>query len=309
MTLVSDASASGSSAVKFNAPVVTPPAGSCVGVANTPGGADPWGGCWPGAHNTGYPQGLTGDTRTPVTLTNYTGSCTIAAGTTVVIDSKNVNCSSQGLFVYGNLTIRNSKVRGVVYENSNSAVLSITDSEIDGGQQTTFPTIGGAQNITVKRVNAYGGQHTVMCYGNCDVQDSWLHDQFEAGTEPHQNAFLSNDGQNFVIRHNTAHCTATGCTGDISFTNDGLQRNAVIDRNLFMPTPGSYCIYPGSGPKNNPMYEFTVTDNIFKRGSNNRCATYGPVYAFDTPNNTPGTSGYKNVWSNNKWEDGAIVNY
>lgn len=57
-----------------------------------------------------------------------------------------------------------------------------------------------------------------------------------------------------------------------------------------------------------PLYQFTVTNNVFKRGANNKCATYGPVYAWDTPNNNPGTSGYLNVWSNNKWEDGVVLN-
>src|SRR5580693_2614543 len=38
---------------------------SCAGAPNTPGGPDPWGGCWPGSSNTG-PQ-------TGTVLTRYTG--------------------------------------------------------------------------------------------------------------------------------------------------------------------------------------------------------------------------------------------
>lgn len=304
--IITDASASGGSATKFTATVTG--GGCATSTPNVPDGPDPWGGCWPGPANTGYPRGLPGDTRSPVTLTNYTGACTIRAGATAVIDSKNVDCSSEGLFVYGTLTVKNSYVKGIIYQNSETAVLTVIDSEVDGGNQGVFPTLGGANNITVTRVNAYGGQHTIQCYGNCVVEDSYLHDQFEEGSEPHQNAFLSNSGENYTLRHNTTHCTTTGCTANIAFTDDGVTRNAVIDKNLLMPTPGSYCMYPGTGPKNNPMYQFTVTNNVFKRGANNKCATYGPVYAWDAPNNNPGTSGYQNVWSNNKWEDGTVIN-
>ena len=233
-SIVVDSTASGTHAVKFGNGATT---ASCPAAANTPGGADFWGGCWPGAFNTGYPHGLPGDTRTPVTLTSYTGSCTVAAGTTVTIDSKNVDCSSEGLFVYGTLTVKNSKVTGEIYENSDSAVLTVQDSEVDGLQQITFPTIGGGRNITLLRINAYAGEHVVMCYGNCNVQDSWLHDPHEAGSGPHQNGFLSNDGNGYVIRHNSVLCNTSGCTGDISFTDDGATYNATIDKK---PAAGVY---------------------------------------------------------------------
>ena len=65
---------------------VTPPpnySGNCPTAANTPGGADPWGRCWPGAHNTGVPGG--------VSLRTYGGPCHITTAGTV-IDARIVNC-------------------------------------------------------------------------------------------------------------------------------------------------------------------------------------------------------------------------
>lgn len=308
-SVVADAQASGGQAVKFT--TGSGSSGSCQTAANTPGGTDPWGGCFPGAFNTGYPHGLAGDTRTPVTLTAYTGSCTVGAGTTVVIDSKNVDCSSQGLFVYGTLTIKNSLVSGVVFENSNSAVLTLMDTEVDGGNQLTFPSIGGGLNITAIRVNTHGGQHTIQCYGSCDVEDSWMHDQTEGGTAPHQNGFLSNDGSHIILKHNSAYCSTTGCTSDIAFTDDGLTSDVLIDKNLMVASPGSsYCLGVGSVPsKGNPEYQITVTNNVWQRGANNKCATFGPTYGWDATNNVPGTTGYQNAWSGNTWADGTTLDH
>src|SRR3954462_10648014 len=48
---VSDTTASGGSAVLFNAPVA---AGTCAAGNDVPGSADRWAGCWPGANNTGW---------------------------------------------------------------------------------------------------------------------------------------------------------------------------------------------------------------------------------------------------------------
>src|SRR5882757_1004664 len=104
---VLDTTASSNHAVKFGSGSGGGTA-NCQAPANKPGGPDGLGGCFPGAFNTGYPHGLAGDTRTPVTLTNYTGSCSITVNNTV-IDSKNINnCSADGLFIYAqNVTIKN----------------------------------------------------------------------------------------------------------------------------------------------------------------------------------------------------------
>src|SRR6185436_13657010 len=97
---------------------------ACVGSVNSPGGADVWGGCWPGPHNTGYPRGLSGDARASVTLTSYTGPTTISK-CGVVIDSKIV--SGDIVVTAGNgshspdapcVTIKNSLVKGVIHTDA-----------------------------------------------------------------------------------------------------------------------------------------------------------------------------------------------
>lgn len=322
--VANQAGASGGKIVRFGSgaaatpaptstPVPTPtptPAGACQAAIHTPGGSDGLGGCWPGAFNTGYPHGLAGDTRSPVTLTAYTGSCTINTDATV-IDGKTVNCGSEGLFIYAkNVVIKNSKVIGPVYENAPTASVTVMDTEIDGGNQYTYPALGGADNVTAIRVNIHGGEHSIHCYANCQVTDSWLHDQFEAGVVPHQNGFLSNGGSVFTLRHNSVQCSASGCTGDITFIPDDNLSQATVDKNLLLAAPGaSYCLYPSSNhpAKAGVVNRFTITNNVFQRGSNNKCAVYGPVYGWDEPSGTPGTDGYQNAWSGNKWTDGTLI--
>ena len=42
------------------------------------------------------------------------------------------------------------------------------------------------------------------------------------------------------------------------------------------------------------------TNNVFQRGGNSKCGTYGPVTNFNK-------SGAGNVWSGNIWDNGAAV--
>ncbi len=107
---------SGSSAVL--SAVTAAPAGTCAAPAHTPGGADGFGGCWPGPANTGVPSGTA--------LTTYTGPCRITANNTV-IDSKIVNCSLT--IAAQNVTIRNSRINGTIY-GGGGASFSVVDSEV-----------------------------------------------------------------------------------------------------------------------------------------------------------------------------------
>ena len=61
---------------------------------------------------------------------------------------------------------------------------------------------------------------------------------------------------------------------------------------------------PGSTAVVNQMQ---ITDNVFQLGASTKCATYGPVAGWDEPNQNPGTSGYRNVWSGNTWNNGAAL--
>ena len=101
---------------------------ACMGVKNTPGGPDPWGGCFPGPDNTG-------PNAAELTMAAYTGSCTINTAN-VTIDSNVINCSP---LVVGpsasGLTIKNSYIKGGVLQNSGSASFTIQDALLNNAVQ------------------------------------------------------------------------------------------------------------------------------------------------------------------------------
>jgi hypothetical protein len=266
--------------------------GACAGAPDTPGGADPWGGCFPGPGNTGVPRG--------VTLTPYTGPCDIKQNN-VTIDAKLITCP--GILVYGsNLTIKRSKLVGIVKTNVKSASMRIEDSEIDGGSDQSEAV--GVDNVTVVRSNIYGNQHSVHCGDNCTVTDSWLHDQHDGkAADWHQNAFLTNGGAHHTLRHNSLGCTG-GCTAAVGLIPDGDISQVVVDRNLILASPdAAYCVYGGGNSGNKPgkASYVTYTDNVFQRGTRGKgCAAFGPVTYFDVR-----SAG--NRWSGNTWNTGGAV--
>lgn len=255
---------------------------------------------WPDASNTGW--AVTG-----ATLTNYTGPSFMNNAGAVTLDSKTtsyfqINGATQ-------LTLTRCQVNGFI-DVVHPATLVIEDSNIDAGQ-TSMGAISG-DNITIRRCNITGGQHSVQCHGNGLIEDSYLHDQWnDPNSSFHLNAYISNGGSNVTLRHNRLKCDSPvnvndgGPTGDASIFGDwATPTNFTFDNNLFMPTTGSYGgsfgYNPGKPYGSNPS-NIVVTNNVFQRGSSGQCGVYGPVTSFLV--GAPG-----NVWSNNTYEDdGAII--
>jgi len=72
--------------------------------------------------------------------------------------------------------------------------------------------------------------------------------------------------------------TGGGCTGDINLIpHFGPLHGALIQGNLLGANIGSsFCTYGGAGVEN-PADHIVYKDNVFQRGTNGRCAAYGPV--------------------------------
>lgn len=310
--VVSDTTASSGSAVSFPQAVTPPPTSSCQGAIHTPGGPDGMGGCWPGPHNTGYPRGLAGDTRSPVTLAAYNGPCTISTSRTLDKVDATGTCGQILVTSGARLTITNSKVpRLESTHESNLGSIVISDTTVVGGNFSDGSFWG--YNLTATRAVITGGQHNVHCNNNCTIVDSWLHDQYNpTGGSYHNNPFISNGGHGMLLRHNTLHCTAIlnatdgGCTADLSLFGDFDPIDDVwADKNFLRANNSSisFCAYGGHSPgKPYPIAtRIRYTDNVFERGPNNRCGVYGPVTSFQT-------TATGNVWSNNRFTDGVIIN-
>ncbi len=286
-------------------PLTNVASGACAGrIDHVPGGPDGTGICWPGPSNTGVPAGTA--------LSDYTGPCTITTAN-AVIDSKTVNCSLA--IRAANVAIRKSKVNGNVIldvdlAGSSAWSLTLQDSEVDGGQMQLSAV--GWGNVTVLRSNIHGGQTSVQCEENsvsCVVQDSYLHGQYIPPNEPwHLGGFLSDGGQKMTLRHNFVVCdqpvnsVGEGCTGDVNLIPNFAPINgALIERNLFGANIGSaYCTFGGEKSTSATPNSFNVVyrDNVFQRGSNGKCAAFGPVTDFQVKN-------AGNQWTNNRWDDGV----
>lgn len=309
----------------------------CVSEAGQPGSADPWGGCWPGPQNTGYPRGLPGDIREKVELTTYRGPLTIdKCG--VVIDKKVI--SGDVLITAGNgthdlktpcVTIKNSLVKGVIHTDEPSfGPVVVRDTEV------AVPGLGwweniGRYNVFVTRVNSHGSEGVIKCADYCTARDSWVHGM-NLGGEYHYNAFGGNgieskDGY-FVIEHNWASCgdwkawekklkSDAGCSAGIGFYGDFAPiRNVTIHRNFIAgatidkKVPGAkfrqsaFCLNPGYYPgKPYPApSDVKVTQNVFGRGKTGTCGMYGPSNSLNAAGDAAG-----NVWKGNTYEDGTTI--
>ena len=205
-------------------------------------------------------------------------------------------------------TVENSLVGDINYSSGGSLV--VRNTTIDGGTDTNYSSVMdyGTGKLDVESVNASGGGHEVLCYSNCTVRNSWLHDNYAGNASAHQNGILADGGSNNYFAHNSVYCTSGGgCTGDITLLNkDGTQINETISSNLLLATNAAYCSYPGpnvASPQNQTS-GITWNNNVFQRGSNGHCATYGSVYGWYPATCSPTAC----VWSNNIYDNGTVIN-
>lgn len=272
-------------------------AAACAARAYTPGGSDGGGGCFPGPDTTGVPSGTS--------LTAYTGPCTITAAN-AVIDAKVVNCSLS-IRATG-VAISRSVINGTVYADPDtSASFSIIDSQVDVGNG---PGTGiGDGNFTALRVHVTGGNRSANCFRNCTVESSYVHGQFRDATGTYHESGIRM-GSGSVIRGNSIACDApdvppdAGCSAAITGYGDfAVVQDNVIDGNLIIAESGGYCAYGGSSPGkpySNGVNKIRYTNNVWQKGPSGKCGVWGPITSFDI--NAPG-----NVWSNNRFDDGAAV--
>lgn len=276
-----------------------PLASTRAGGARAPGG-------FPGAGNTGVPDG----TR----LADYTGPCTITKNK-AVIEGMLVRCDPFTVKAR-EVTIRRSKVLGsLVTTEATAYSFTLEDAEVDAGVYQG-PAVGST-NMTIRRADIHGGQTAVLCYANCDIRDSWLHGQrLPDGADWHLGGVLANDTgpggrTDMVLEHNTIVCDSPsnsasgGCSGNVNLFADFGPVSNVQVRNNYLGANGdiSYCVYGGSTADKqhtDGVRDIVFTGNVFQRGGNRKCGGYGPVTSFDA--SRPG-----NRWEKNVWDDGTPV--
>jgi len=167
------------------------------------------------------------------------------------------------------------------------------------------------------RTEIINTNRAAYCQSSCLIQDSYFHGTNlwpDASNLAHASSVR--EEQNLTLRHNSLHCSYTGpfvnneigCSADLTGYPDFAPiKNNTVDGNLFVANTGNaFCAYGGAtagkpfsgDPTNATNQKFT--NNVFQRGTNNKCSAYGPVTNFDKTR--PG-----NVWSGNVWDDGTAV--
>ena len=259
---------------------------------------DPEDKLFPSTETTGVPTGAV--------LTEYIGPCRITKPDTV-IDAKTVTCWPLTIEARGVVITRSLITGGVATDERGTGSFTITDSEVNVGD-AAGTGIGDAR-FTATRVEVTGGNRSVNCFLNCTIVDSYVHGQFRDETgQFHESGIRM--GSNSVIRGNTIACDApdvapdAGCSAALTGYGDfAVVQNNVIDGNLFIGGSGGYCSYGGSTEGktfSGGTRDIRFTDNVWQRGDSGKCGYYGPITSFDS--GAPG-----NVWSNNRWEDGAPI--
>ena len=285
------------------------PVGTMVYV---PGGADPWGGCFPGPNNTGVPAGTQ--------LTPYTGPCIVTTPNTV-IDSKTVNCDVLDIRALG-VSITKSHVEGRVYVDSDrcdTASFTITDSSVHTPDKLNRAL--RTCSYTAQRVDLSGGGSMAECV-NCTIKDSYLHGPLEDLAGKAHNSTVRAGG-NSVIEHNTLHCAvksydatdgsgeSSGCSGNqTGYSHDAtVMFNSTLRRNFYAGTTGGYCAWGGStgGAGASQVRDIKFIENVFQRGTMAAwgwnpaaylCGGYGSVANLEL--DLPGNEFTGNTWDNGK---------
>ena len=227
---------------------------------------------FPTAATTGYPHGLPGDTRTPVTLTPYTGPTTITVPGTV-IESKHI--TDRLNIRAANVTIRNSLIQvtnsQAINITNNPAYwgLKVIDTEIDGTR--TDNSTGGISLIgdggyRLIRVDAHSsGDIARANWGGVAIIDSWLHDPYCVQETCH----------NDVIQTTEANCVlgTSSVDGLVAGTSDKVE--------------GSFCIKILGNRLENPFTQTSLM--LFK-------ADQGDIHDVLVAGNLLNGGGYGLYW-------------
>lgn len=310
---------------------------TCLAAANTPGGSDPWGGCFPGPTNTGVPAGTT---LTPVSTNGETAAQAVKAGApadntgwTYVAGDDAIYVTTTGAVIDAvktpgveenipklTVTVKDSEIDGVISSNLTNGLITLSHDTINGGKQDGTPTVG-IDNVDIESSNVQGGKDELNCEGgqNCMAQDSYLANESNANVgSPHQQGVFVNGADTVILRHDTIGCnlTAGQCTADVSILNGGADTNITASNNLLLTDP-NFEVYPGPDAAQfyATLHNVTWANNVFQRGSNGHGGGNGPVYGWfpswcNTTANAPHPSNAQNTscsFAGNEWDDGSAL--
>jgi hypothetical protein len=201
-------------------------------------------------------------------LTVVNGDLTIrTAGTT--IDSKDVH----GCVVVRapGVVIRRSRMRCVGSSDHTGARLLIEDSEIDCRYQygeDAPDTAVGDNNFIARRLNIHHCVNGFDVDNDVTIQDTWIHDLYDGGPDPHPDGIQIAVGHNVLIENNAIVLKGGMTSAIISHRTD---MNGVIIRNNLLGG-GAYTLYC---PRERSV-DVRVIGNRFSTAYHPKAGAYGP---------------------------------
>lgn len=288
-------------------PVMSGPASvraACIGTPNEPGGPDPWGGCWPGPHNTGVPAGtdLTpyGGDRTVSTpgavIDGWdVDGCILVTALGVTIQNSRAHCvgvAEKARYCRAGETEGEKSLTGCTMvaglstdKGAKRPVLTIRDSEIRCPSGLGESGIAD-RNVVVERVDISNCENGLSVDSHVKVKHSYIHDLFNSVEgDPHTDGLQGLVGRNLRLVHNVIYAFTTGCShpsvdarcnGNAAITIGGQRdwasvRHTMIRRNLL--AGGSYTLYC---PFVNPA-GFSIIENRFSEIYSPKVGEYGTM--------------------------------
>jgi hypothetical protein len=234
------------------------------------------------ASNTGVPAG--------VTLTPASGTVTLSTPG-AVWEGRDLTGSLE--ITADNVTVRNCRIRlnsGYFAIQNSGKNLLVENCEIFS-PSGAYTGIAGS-NMTVRSCDIHNFENGIGAGSNVIVEESYIHDLYYGPGAHVDGIEWQSSGSNSVIRRNRIVLgDDTGCV-NITPYNGGSANDNTVQDNLF--SGGTYSLYirgDGGGSVNG----VTVTGNVWVKGS----YVHGTQSIVDA-------SGI--VWSNNRLDDGTILN-
>lgn len=156
-----------------------------------------------------------------------------------------------------NVVFRNNKVtcaNGWAITAKSLGGVVIEDVDVSCGNTLGKGIVG--EGFTVRRADVSGCEDAVYIDRNANVLDSYLHDLYGGGTDPHNDVVqVSNGGDNVIVRGNFLSNRTSRATSGYMGDGPGMD-NIVIDRNFI--EAGGYVIYCSASGVNNVISNNTI---------------------------------------------------
>ena len=231
------------------------------------------------------------------TVLKKMGSITVNTAGTVIQNAEIDGCVTLGSNA-DNVVIKNSLIRSngciwLVLNDNGGSNLTITDSELDGQNNTSGDAAVAGRNYTLERVNIHGTVDGAKLGDNVTVRDSYIHD-LAMSSSSHNDGLQSLGSVNVNLQHNTIITPAGGTSAIILSTGSAPAiRNVTINDNLL--AGGAYTVYGGYQQGVDTLSKVSnilIENNRFSTQIYPKCGAAGPL----TSDNPPAVTVTGNTW-------------